>query len=195
MNAKTFNFTFPFQTRCGWPARLLGVVRHDTFPYVVAVFNPALGYDQVYHYNAEGVPGLPGYPSQTQWGDLKPVYDSMLTLVSLSDDAYYAVKPETQVHAHVKELPPFSPNCNSMQHDHWRMGTPLVRGWIALHEGFGRPGDVDPLRNVILVNEKTGQRFQVNFTPVHAIEAATKVVLSVTDDADGDGDGESEDDN
>lgn len=174
--ALDFRFDLPFQTRCGWPARLLGVVKHYKYPNVVAVFNPALGTEQVVHYNELGEPKDPLNDNEL------PLVESILALKNVDDETYYGVTRETRVHAHVKELKSFPPNCNAMHHDRWSMGTPLVRGWIALHEGYGRPDFPDPLRSVTLVNEVSGQVFKVNFTPVHNIEKMMEVKVSTGDE-------------
>jgi hypothetical protein len=154
-----FRFNLPFHTKCGWPARLLGVVQRAAFPYVVAVWNPTFGGEEIHSYGEDGnrhenVDGL--------------------TLVNTSDEEYYGTTRDTRVHAYVKEMPSWPPNCNAMRHDLWNMGTPLLRGWIALHEGYGRPDFPDPLRWVELVNEVSGQRFRVHFHPVHGAELRYK---------------------
>lgn len=164
-----FRITIPFRTKCGWPARLLGVLKDGDYPYVVAVQNPGIGREEVVLYDKSG-----SLPVKDAGGLDMGCVDGALSLVNISDDEYFAVAPATHVTAAVEELPSWPPNCNSMRHDHFSMGTPLVRGWIALHEGYGRPGDIDPLRNVTLVNEKSGQRFVVRFAPVATPKGETK---------------------
>lgn len=156
-----FRFNLPFQTKCGWPARLVGVLQRTAFPYVVAVWNPVFGAEEMVCYAHDGEqPVKDGI--EPQHGALK----GPLSLVNCSDDWYYRTKQVTHLNAWVEKRTAWPPNCNAMQHDHWSMGTPLVRGWIALHEGFGRSDFPDPLRWVELVNEVSGERFRVHFTPV-----------------------------
>lgn len=45
----TFDHNKPFCTKCGWPARKLGILDRSTFPLVVAVANPAFGNKESLH--------------------------------------------------------------------------------------------------------------------------------------------------
>lgn len=64
----------------------------------------------------------------------------------------------------VEPLPSYPQNCNPFHHEPILMGTQLVRGWVAMHEGYDRPEEPQPLNFVILVNTRTGQRFKVTLT-------------------------------
>jgi hypothetical protein len=173
-----FDFTFnqPFKTKCNWPARLVGVLQRTAFPYVVAVFNPAFNAEELHCYASDGKSIT---YNAVNYDEVTDIRGGPLSLVNLSDAAYYAVTQETQVHAHVTKLPNWPANCNSMQHDAGSMGTPLPRGWIALHDGYGRPApNADPLRHVQLVNEVSGERFMVRFAPMDVIEIKAKEVTA-----------------
>lgn len=50
---------------------------------------------------------------------------------------------------------------NPFFHDSFNMGTPLVRGWLVMHEGYDRKEDPQPLHYLILVNTRTGQRIRI----------------------------------
>lgn len=45
----TFDHNKPFRTKCGWPARKLGILDRSAFPLVVAVSNPAFGNKEELH--------------------------------------------------------------------------------------------------------------------------------------------------
>lgn len=64
----------------------------------------------------------------------------------------------------VRHDEPIPPNSNPFHYDYFSMGTPLVRGWIAMHGGSDRPEDPRELDELILVNGRTGQRIVVHFT-------------------------------
>ena len=59
---------------------------------------------------------------------------------------------------HMSAIPPDS---NPFHYDAYNMGTSLVRGWTVMHEG---PDSTEqrPLRYLILINGRTGQRIRVN---------------------------------
>lgn len=50
----TFDSNKPFQTKCGWPARKLGVLNRTAFPLVVAVHNPAFNAEELHAYPMDG---------------------------------------------------------------------------------------------------------------------------------------------
>jgi hypothetical protein len=158
MSENEFRFDFPFQCKNGWPARLVGKVNRTAFPFVVAVWNPGFAAEEVHTYNKDGMfeGAFPSHP---------------LALVNhMEHEAYYAIEQKTVVHASVQELEKYPPNVNPFRFDSMSMGTPLVRGWIIMHEGFGQPDFPTPLRSMVLVNQVSGQRFRVSFQPVGELE-------------------------
>lgn len=75
------------------------------------------------------------------------------------------------------------PNNNPFQHDHWNMGCDISGAWVAMfseHDGLkqehnltaeekvrraaGEPIFYDDPKEIILVNQRTGQRFKLDFT-------------------------------
>jgi hypothetical protein len=158
-----FSFNWPFRTKCGWPARLVGTLQRTAFPFVVAIMNPAFGAEEMHCYNKGGE-----QPVDVKGHDevvTKGVVDGPLSLVNVSDDEFFAVKDFTPVTASVMEMKSYPPNCNPFHHDMFHMGTNLVRGWMVMHEGFVPDGSQFPLRYVEMVNFITGQRFKVSFAP------------------------------
>ena len=59
------------------------------------------------------------------------------------------------------EVPGIPAGANPFRHDHFNMGSDLVRGWMVMHEGFGSPDWPTNLSYLILVNTNTGQRFHI----------------------------------
>jgi hypothetical protein len=78
---------------------------------------------------------------------------------------YAPLEANEEVAATVSEMQAFPPNCNPFRHDHFHMGSDLVRGWMAMHSGFDRDDEPLPLNYVILVNQRTGQRLKVELLP------------------------------
>jgi hypothetical protein len=58
---------------------------------------------------------------------------------------------------------PIPPNSNPFHYDSFHMGTPLVRGWMVMHEGHDRPEEPRDLQYIVLINTRTGQRIRVRF--------------------------------
>lgn len=83
-----------------------------------------------------------------------------------------------QVEPSFIHLPAIPVGDNPMRHDHWHMGTHLVRGWVAMHEGFDNPKGPLPLRYVILVNIRSGQRIRVNLDRLRTQRASLLQVKS-----------------
>lgn len=54
----------------------------------------------------------------------------------------------------VRHDPPIPPNSNAFHYDGSSMGTPLVKGWIAMHGSSQFTG-------LVLVNQNTGQRIRI----------------------------------
>lgn len=54
MTNNTFNPDLPFQTKCGWPARLVGKLQRRGFPLVVAIMNPAFDAEEMHCYALDG---------------------------------------------------------------------------------------------------------------------------------------------
>ena len=86
-----------------------------------------------------------------------------------------AVAPQvpgsTRVIATTKELSPIPAGANPFHHDESHMGTELVRGWVAMHQGYDRKDDPMALPYIILVNTRSGQRIQVDLTEKEATPA------------------------
>lgn len=72
---------------------------------------------------------------------------------------------EPFVKVSVNEVPPIPAGANPFRHDAYHMGTSLTRGWIVMHEGPDRKESPVPLRYMILVNTRTGQRIKLDLIP------------------------------
>lgn len=93
------------------------------------------------------------------------------------------IPPKTvAVFPSVREMTFFPRNCNPFHHDLSHMGTPLVRGWVAMHEGYGRPDVEDQLRYVILVNTRTGRRLRVDISELEDYQEPQPQVLDPSSD-------------
>lgn len=68
------------------------------------------------------------------------------------------------VNVTVTEQEAIPPNSNAFHYDLTNMGTPLLRGWVILHEGYCREEDPQPAHYLILVNQISGQRIKLDFT-------------------------------
>lgn len=62
----------------------------------------------------------------------------------------------------VTHMAPIPADSNPFHYDSMRMGTDLVRGWMAMHDGFDRKETPLDLNHVILINTRTGQRIFVD---------------------------------
>jgi hypothetical protein len=95
----------------------------------------------------------------------------------------------------VKELPPFPPYSNPFHHDAFNMGCDISGPWMAMYREHGGlkqahnktdadkqsklPVFYDDPQYIILVNQKTGQRFQLTF-PTVAVEDEVEVEANTT---------------
>lgn len=70
----------------------------------------------------------------------------------------------------VRHLAPIPADSNPFHHDSQRMGTPLVRGWIVMHEGFDSKENPYNLTHVVLINQRTGQRIMVDMSSIYPQE-------------------------
>lgn len=57
---------------------------------------------------------------------------------------------------------------NPFHHDLSRMGTPLVRDWMVMHEGYDSADSPLPMSHLILVNLRSGQRIRLDLIPQEA---------------------------
>lgn len=64
----------------------------------------------------------------------------------------------------VEEMEPIPANSNPFLYDLFSMGTSLVRGWMVMHDGYNDPEQF-PLQGMYLVNQRSGQRIRLKFTP------------------------------
>ena len=157
----SFNIMRPFRTRCGWPARLLGVLQRRANPYVVAVWNPNYRSEEMHVYPQSGE-----HSSDVE-GEAHP-----LDLVEIPDDEYWDWRAppkgqvETPVHAFVTKEPSWPANANVMRLDSMSMCTPLIRGWDILHEGYDHRDEPRPLTQMKFYNQRTGDVFVLHFTPM-----------------------------
>ena len=75
------------------------------------------------------------------------------------------------------EVPGIPANSNPFHYDEYHMGTDLVRGWMVMHPGFDRKENPQPLNYIILVNQRTGQRFKVDLKDYPMREDANETGL------------------
>lgn len=61
----------------------------------------------------------------------------------------------------ISDLPRLPPGANPFHHDSYHMGSHLVRGWLAMHNGFDNPTSPRPLDYIILINTRTGRRLKL----------------------------------
>jgi hypothetical protein len=152
-----FNILRPFRTAVGWPARLVGVLQRRSNPYVVAVWNPEWKAEELHTYPMTGK-------------HMATIEPNPLDLVEIPDDEYWdwaARNPEPRpVHAFIRKETSWPIGANPFHHDASSMGSELVRGWIAMHEGYDREESPRPLQRITLFNSRTGDRFTVIFTPM-----------------------------
>ena len=74
-------------------------------------------------------------------------------------------KPDDIVSVSVIDMSSIPPNSNPFHYDQFLMGTSLVRGWMVMHEGFDAETDQKPLRSMVLINTRSGQRIRLLFAP------------------------------
>lgn len=143
-----FDYTRPFQTKDGRPARLLGII-HSITPLVVAVKDKEKwGRETVVQYPRHGL--FDGFDA--------------LSLVNV-DYEDHNLKCTDFVHAVVveeKDPMDLSKSANPFNYDGFSMGTQLVRGWVAMHDGYDRLEEPFPLQRLDLVNTRSGQWIKIN---------------------------------
>jgi hypothetical protein len=64
----------------------------------------------------------------------------------------------------VEEMTPIPAGSNPYRYDLYSLGTPLVRDWIVMHDGYNDARHA-PLTGMYLVNQQSGQRIRLRFTP------------------------------
>lgn len=167
MNPQPFRIDRPFKTKCGWPARLVGILHRTAFQYVVAVWNPVFNAEELHCYEADGQ-----QPVDTiGFYDLKPGVE-MGALSLVNDEALEdSLKQDSIVHAHVAPLPSFPAGSNAFHHDIGSMGTPLVRNWMVMHEGYSNDF---PLTRLYFHNQLTGQNLGIHFSPMSDFEKVAR---------------------
>jgi hypothetical protein len=157
-----FKHTRAFQTQCGWPARLLGILEREAFPLVVAVMNPTFKAEEIHCYPLDGT-----YPSNQF--KASAVADEVtnagaergpLSLVNLDNNFWPHYKATDFVRVvQVEDKTPMNleQSANPFHYDGFSMGTTLVRGWIAMHDGYDHPENPMPMTRLDLVNTRSGQ--------------------------------------
>lgn len=76
------------------------------------------------------------------------------------------VKPSDFVEFKPRNLVPLPPDSNPFRYETMLSGTPLVRGWLIMHEGGCREDDPQALEYFVMCNTWTGQRVEVGLHPV-----------------------------
>jgi hypothetical protein len=74
----------------------------------------------------------------------------------------FFISERARVQPFIEEIEPFPANCNPFHHDAWSMGSDLVRGWMAMHDGYDREGQHETLDRLYLVNSRSGRRVRVH---------------------------------
>lgn len=67
---------------------------------------------------------------------------------------------------HVREVESIPPGANPFNHDLWRMGTPIDKDLILMYSN-SRP---DQITHVVLVNTKTGRRFDLDLSETYQVK-------------------------
>lgn len=78
------------------------------------------------------------------------------------------IKPNDRISIRAVDMESIPVGANPFHHDHWSMGTPLVRGWIAMHDGYDskdNPSSQFALQHLYLVNTRSGQRVRLEIHP------------------------------
>lgn len=156
-----FDHRVPFHLADGRKARLVGLINKgstDATKLVVAITQP------------NGLEFTADYPADGQ------CVNDRMCLVNYTFDEYHGtydeagtcnggmeVSPGDHVYAAVSEyLPSIPPGSSPFHHDAYHMGTPLVRDWLIMHQGFGMPDRELPMEYMILCNLKSGQRIRID---------------------------------
>lgn len=74
------------------------------------------------------------------------------------------LNPLDFVNVSVENLTPIVPGIDPEKYDPISVGTPLARGWVAQHAPKSANDDVLALKHLVLINTRSGQRVQLNFT-------------------------------
>ena len=78
------------------------------------------------------------------------------------DRMSFLVSDAVKDQAFIEEMEPFPADCNPFRHDAMSMGSNLVRGWMAMHDGFDRAEEPMPLNWLYLVNTRSGRRVRIH---------------------------------
>lgn len=73
---------------------------------------------------------------------------------------YHATGAE-QVTVRTEAMESLPVGANPFRHVDWSMGTPLVRDWTVMHEGFDSPENQKALNWLYLYNARSGQRIKI----------------------------------
>lgn len=162
-----FDHRFPFTTKAGWPARLVGVLQRRAYPLVVAVSNPAFDMaEEVHCYDFDGrQPMRVVYATGEVTSPHEGAVDGMMSLVNIEESGHLLIRKGTWVHTSVIPMEPIPAGSNPFHYDGFSMGTDLVRGWMVMHDGFTRKDTDWGLPGMYLVNVTTGQRITLKFSP------------------------------
>lgn len=159
----------PIQTKCGWPARVVGTLQRTSFPLVVAVMNPAFGAEELHCYNMDGsTPIRAVYASGDAVEGQEGAEHGALSLVNV--DVFEQLdnwKPTDHTTPFVEHLSDWPLNTNPCRLDLSNMHTVLVKGWHLLHSGYDNEKEPHQLNMVHFYNARSGQRFTVHL-PVKA---------------------------
>lgn len=72
----------------------------------------------------------------------------------------------------VMRMESIPPDSNPLRYDAWDMATDLVRGWMAMHNGFDNKESPTELPYIKLISTRSGDRFHVSL-PAQLIDWAT----------------------
>lgn len=72
----------------------------------------------------------------------------------------------------VMRMDPIPPDSNPLRYDAWDMATDLVRGWMAMHNGFDNKDSPTELPYLKLISTRSGERFHVSL-PAQLTDWAT----------------------
>lgn len=85
------------------------------------------------------------------------------------------INPNDRVTFRAVEMESIPVGANPFLHDYFSMGTQLVRGWWAMHDGYDSKDDPKSqfaLRHLYLYNERSGQRIRLEILPQQPQTAA-----------------------
>lgn len=154
-----FNPYRPFRAKNGWKGRLLGILERTAFPYVVALLNEDFGAEELHCYDQNGL-------SNSE----EP--DNPLNLVN--DEERNAGRDDF-VEIWVRQMSAIPPDSNPFLYDLSRAGTSFTSDWTAMHEGNNSSDPSDTLREVVLVNTRTGQRLYLDLVTKMTDQAKAKI--------------------